>query len=64
MDRSFYEKEIQVLKQLIHRVNEGTDSTEENSQPQTRQTDALWIVLFLFFLIFGLVGFLTWWLVR
>lgn len=64
MDRSFYEKEIQVLKQLIHRLNDGADKTEENNQPQTKQTDALWIVLFLFFMIFGLVGLITWWLVR
>lgn len=64
MDRSFYEKEIQVLKQLIHRVNSDTGKAEEPNQPQMKQTDTLWIMLFLFFMIFGLVGILTWWLLK
>lgn len=64
MDRSFYEKEIQALKQLIHRVNDDTEKVEGSNQPQMKQTDTLWVMLFLFFMIFGLVGILTWWLLK
>ncbi len=64
MDRSFYEKEIQALKQLIHRVNNDTEKVEGSNQPQMKQTDTLWVMLFLFFMIFGLVGILTWWLLK
>lgn len=64
MDRSFYEKEIQTLKQLIHRVNDDAEKVKVPDKRQTNSTDALWIALFLFGLVFGLVGFMTWWLLK
>lgn len=64
MDRSFYEKEIEALKLLIHRVNGDTSNNEKPKSPQMKQTDGLWIMLFFFFMIFGLVGFMTWWLIN